>query len=73
MGFCKDALVCNVGGWGIAKRCPRGWIHWGTTSLCPSHPLQLCQPSCLPILHWWSLLSMSGVKDLREAFPRRIA
>ena len=25
------------GGWGIAKRCPRGWVSWGTASLCPSH------------------------------------
>ena len=27
-----------MGGWGIAKRCPRKHSLWGTASLCPSHP-----------------------------------
>ncbi len=33
-----EKLPFAVGGWGIAKRCPRGWFSWGTASLCPSHP-----------------------------------
>ena len=37
-GGSSDDLCQLMGGWGIAKRCPRNIGLWGTASLCPSHP-----------------------------------
>ena len=34
----EAAIAGQLGGWGIAQRCPRSRSTSGTTSFCPSHP-----------------------------------
>ena len=39
-----------MGGWGIAKQCPRKTSLWGTASLCPGHP---CGPRRIDFCAKW--------------------